>query len=590
MKNIKQIILIAKPLYKVMYLITFLIFIGAIIQQVSPIVSKLIVDEIVSNINIGQNGNLNTLILLLAISFIVGLVDIALSSVSSRMGDHLSGELEKFLSEKFYKKVLTLPQQYFDGEISGKIVNQLSRGITSIKEFINTCTNFFFPIIFQSIFTIIVLAYYNLQVAFFIAILFPIYIALSYISTKKWGERETLKNQIQDTTRGRVQESILNIKVVKMFLNELNELNFLAKNLKNSNDIYAKQSKIFHIFDFLRNLSLNVVLLIVNVIVFYNAFKESLTIGEMVLIIQLVTLARRPLFAMSFILTRFQQAESGSKEFFEILNLQGEEDLDQKVKVVKLENPILKFENLNFSYEESKSIITNLNFEIGNFEKVALVGHSGAGKSTIVNLIMKFYKPQSGTISLNSKDYNDITYQQVRGNISMVFQDSELFSTNVKDNVSYGKENATEQEVIDALKIANAYEFVMGFEKGINTEIGERGIRLSGGQKQRIQIARAVLHNSPILILDEATSSLDSASELEVQLALENLMKGKLVIIIAHRFSTIQNVDKVIVINHGQVEDIGTPKDLSVKPGTYQTLLQYQIQGNKKLLKDFDIY
>ncbi|MDA1338164.1 MAG: ABC transporter ATP-binding protein [bacterium] len=590
MKNIKQIILIAKPLYKVMYLITFLIFIGAIIQQVSPIVSKLIVDEIVSNINIGQNGNLNTLILLLAISFIVGLVDIALSSVSSRMGDHLSGELEKFLSEKFYKKVLTLPQQYFDGEISGKIVNQLSRGITSIKDFINTCTNFFFPIIFQSIFTVIVLAYYNLQVAFFIAILFPIYIALSYISTKKWGERETLKNQIQDTTRGRVQESILNIKVVKMFLNELNELNFLAKNLKNSNDIYAKQSKTFHIFDFLRNLSLNVVLLIVNVIVFYNAFKGSLTIGEMVLIIQLVTLARRPLFAMSFILTRFQQAESGSKEFFEILNLKGEEDLDQKVKVVKLENPILKFENLNFSYEESKSIITNLNFEIGNFEKVALVGHSGAGKSTIVNLIMKFYKPESGKVFLNNKDYNDITYQQVRGNISMVFQDSELFSTNVKDNVSYGKENATEQEIIKALKVANAYDFVMGFEKGLDTQIGERGIKLSGGQKQRIQIARAVLHNSPILILDEATSSLDSASELEVQLALENLMKGKLVIIIAHRFSTIQNVDKVIVINQGQVEDIGTPKDLSVKPGTYQTLLQYQIQGNKKLLKDFDIY
>jgi len=138
--------------------------------------------------------------------------------------------------------------------------------------------------------------------------------------------------------------------------------------------------------------------------------------------------------------------------------------------------------------------------------------------------------------------------------------------------------------------VANAYDFVMGFEKGLDTKIGERGIKLSGGQKQRIQIARAILHNSPILILDEATSSLDSASELEVQLALENLMKGKLVIIIAHRFSTIQNVDKVIVINKGQVEDIGTPKDLSVKPGTYQTLLQYQIQGNKKLLKDFDIY
>ena len=203
---------------------------------------------------------------------------------------------------------------------------------------------------------------------------------------------------------------------------------------------------------------------------------------------------------------------------------------------------------------------------------------------------MKFYQPQSGFIYLNSKKYKDISFQQVRGNISMVFQDSELFSTTVKANVAYGKENATEKEIINALKVANAYDFVINFEKGIDTQVGERGVKLSGGQKQRIQIARAVLHNSPILILDEATSSLDSVSEKEVQIAIENLMSGKLVIIIAHRFSTIQNVDKVIVINKGQVEDIGTPKDLSTKEGTYKTLLQYQIEGNKKLLKDFDIY
>ena len=374
MQNIKKIISISKPLHKVMYIITLLIFVGAVIQQISPIISKLIVDEIVGNLNSNTN-NLKTLTFLIGISFIVGLIDIALSSVSSRLGDHLAGELERFLSEKFYNKVLTLPQKYFDSEVSGKIVNQLSRGITSIKDFINTCTNFFLPIIFQSIFTIIVLAYYNLQVAFVVAILFPIYITLSYISTKKWGERETLKNQIQDATRGRVQESILNIKVVKMFLNELNEFNFLSTNLKKSNDIYAVQSKTFHIYDFFRNLSLNIVLLIVNIIVFYNAFKGVLTIGEMVLIIQLVTLARRPLFAMSFILTRFQQAESGSKEFFEILTLIGEEDLNIKAGFTKVENPTIKFDNVNFNYEDSKSIITNLNFEIGNFEKVALVGH-----------------------------------------------------------------------------------------------------------------------------------------------------------------------------------------------------------------------
>jgi len=589
MQNIKKILSIAKPLHKIMYLITLLIFISGVIQQITPIITKLVVDEIVANIT-NHSNSLNKITILISISFIVSLINITITAFSERLGDHLSGELEKFLTEKFYSKVLALPQVYFDTELSGKIINQLSRGITAIKSFINTCTNFFLPIIFQSIFTIIVLAYYNIQIALFVTILFPIYITLSYISTKKWGEQEVLKNQIQDITRGRVQETILNIKVVKMFLNEVNELKFLSKNLKKSNEIYAKQSKTFHIYDFLRNLSLNIVLLMVNIIVFYNTFQGKLSIGEMVLIIQLVTMARRPLFAMSFILSRFQQAESGSKEFFEILSLKEEEELKNKTQVTKVKKPTIKFKDVDFSYQDQNKVISNLSFEIGNFEKVALVGHSGAGKSTIVNLIMKFYKPQKGNIYLNGKNYNDLSVQQIRGNISMVFQDTELFSTTIKENVAYGKKNATKDEIINALKIANAYDFVNNFKKGIDTEIGERGVKLSGGQKQRIQIARAVLHSRPILILDEATSSLDSASELEVQNALKNLMKGKLVIIIAHRFSTIQNVDKVIVLNKGKLEDIGTPAELSVKQGTYKTLLQYQIAGNKKLLKDFDIY
>lgn len=226
---------------------------------------------------------------------------------------------------------------------------------------------------------------------------------------------------------------------------------------------------------------------------------------------------------------------------------------------------------------------------MGPNEKVALVGHSGAGKSTIVNLILKFYDPQSGTIKLNGEDYNSMDQQFIRNNIALVFQENELFSTTVRDNVAYGSE-ANDKAIIKALEEANALDFVNKLPGGLDSKVGERGVKLSGGQKQRIQIARAILKDAPILILDEATSNLDSKSESAVQDALKNLMQDKLVIIIAHRFSTIQNVDKIIVLDDGRVADMGTPKQLASKSGVYSELLQYQVEGNKKLLKEYELY
>ena len=221
---------------------------------------------------------------------------------------------------------------------------------------------------------------------------------------------------------------------------------------------------------------------------------------------------------------------------------------------------------------------------------VIISAPSGAGKTTIVNLILKFYNPTMGDVLLNGTSYKKLSHQVIRNNISLVFQENELFSTTIRENVAYGNTSATEKDVVRALKLANAWDFVSGFEKGIDTEVGERGVRLSGGQKQRIQIARAILKDSPILILDEATSSLDSKSEMEVQTGLENLMKNRLTIIIAHRFSTIQNVDTILVVEDGKISQKGSPQELSTKKGVYKDLLTYQIQGNEKLLKQFGLH
>jgi len=569
--------------------ITVLIVVESAIELVAPILTKYIVNDIVAQVN-NKTGNIQHLIYLIAVSFLAGLVGIILTSISNRLGDHFAGKLRKFLTEKFYDKVLTLPQSYFDGEISGKILNQLNRGIFTIQGFLNNATNFILPLFLQSLFTIIVMLTINVPIAIFTSILFPIYMILSFYSAKKWGVQEEKKNMIEDRARGRINEVLGNIKLVKSFSNEKDEFYRLSSNLAEINGIYAKQSYTFHIFDFLRNLSLQIILLAVSLIVFYDAFSGKMSIGDMVLILQLFNQARRPLFAMSFILTNIQMAESGSKEFFEVLGFKSVEKFRQKETVQKFKDPSIEFKHVSFKYENSQSVLKDVSFLISSEEKVALVGHSGVGKSTIVNLILKFYEPNTGEIFMKGKSYKELSHNNIRNNISLVFQESELFSSTIRENVAYGNIKATNDQVITALKQANAWAFISKLPKGIESEVGERGVRLSGGQKQRIQIARAVLKNSRILILDEATSSLDAQSEREVQIALENLMQGKLVIIIAHRFSTIQNVNKILVISEGKIVDSGNPQALAKKPGIYSELLKYQIEGNKKLLEKFEIY
>ena len=589
MGNILKIIKISRPLHGLFTLIGILILLSSTLTLVSPILSKLIVDEIVRQIET-QRGNIQNLGLLIALAFGANFLGLSISVISNRLGDHLAGKLRKFLVEKFYDKVLRLPQSYFDSEISGKIINQLNRGIQVTQDFVNTSTNFILPSVIQGTFTIVVLFFYSSSIAIFVSLLYPVYITLSYYSTKKWGAQEVEKNRIEDITRGRMTEVIRNMPLVKSFTQEASEFKFISQNLSSINKIYAKQSQTYHIYDFFRELSLHIVLLLVSIVVFVNTFKGSLSIGEMVLILQLTAQARLPLFAMSFILTRIQAAEAGSREYFEVLELTSQEKYDSDVVFSKIKNPQIRFKNVSFKYEKSENVLKNVSFEIGNKETVALVGHSGAGKTTIVNLIIKFYTQTSGDVYLNDKNYKDLDHKFIRNNISLVFQENELFSSTIRENVLYGKENATKRGVVNALKLANAYDFIQKLPKGLDNEVGERGVKLSGGQKQRIQIARAILKDAPILILDEATSSLDAKSEKEVQGALANLMRDKLVIIIAHRFSTIQNVDRILVVDDGRIVEQGSPPELAKKPGIYSELLHYQIEGNKKLLEKFDIY
>ena len=235
----------------------------------------------------------------------------------------------------------------------------------------------------------------------------------------------------------------------------------------------------------------------------------------------------------------------------------------------------IEVENINFRYEK-ENVLKNFSMQVEKGKMIALVGQSGSGKSTIANLITRFYDVNEGVIKLDGHNIKGITKKSLRNLMGLVTQDSILFNDTVKNNIALGKDNATEEEIIDALKVANAWEFVKELPEGLETNIGDSGNKLSGGQKQRLSIARAVLKNPPIMILDEATSALDTESEKLVQKALENMMKNRTSIVIAHRLSTIQNADKIIVLHRGEIVEQGKHLELLAQKGTYQKLVEMQ--------------
>ncbi len=559
----------------------FFVVATSFLSLVGPLLFKRIVDVVVANIS-GKSQDLKPVLILLVLIFATDIVITILTSIGQWMGDILGEKLQTFLTKAFYDHVLNLHIGYFDNEITGKITNKMYRGIQSIADFIQNMLNNFLPFFLTAFVTIILLAQYSLVIAVLLAVLFPIYILISHRSSVSWGKYEAKKNVERDISQGRVFESISAIRIVKSFATEANELKSFLNSRRVIEAEAKAQTKEWHFYDFLRRGALNVILFAIMAYVVYWTFQDRFSLGEMTLLIQLVNQARFPLFAMSFIMGQIQRASSGSKDFFEVLASQSQiQDASQATSLrwsAKI-SKALEFAHVSFEYEKGKRVLHDVSFVVKSGEKFALVGESGEGKSTIANLAMRFYDPNSGLITLGEKDIRRLTQKSVHENIAVVLQESLLFSGSILENIRYGKPGASEAEVRDAAKAANAHEFIEKLPKGYNSVIGERGVKLSGGQKQRISIARAILKNAPLIILDEATSSLDSRSELAVQKGLQELLKGRTSIIIAHRLSTIANADHILVLAQGKVAQFGSPKKLMQdKRGLYAQLIKPQSQ------------
>ena len=582
MNHIWRILKFTKELWPYYVTVSAISIILALVNLAIPFLSGRAIDAIQK----GGSVEIKYVVMLAAGIFLLDLAGTLLNNIGGYFGDQMSEKLQRLLSTKYYQHILQLQQKYFDTELSGKIINRLNRSIDQIASFMHMFSNNFLQFVFSTVFALIIIAIYSWPIALLLFALYPIYIWMTVKTSGKWMEYQHVKNDYRDQATGRFSESINQIKVVKSFIQEKRELKFFDNQYKGVVKTNKPQSTLWHKRDVQRRLVLNVIFFAVYLLIFIQGVNGTFSAGQAVALILYAMQIRIPIFTISYLVENTQRAVADSKDYFEIMALKPEITDAHDAQDLKVTKGKIVFEDVAFAYDKDP-VIKGATFMVEPDTKVALVGESGEGKTTITNLLMRLYEPQAGSILIDGQNINQVTQKSLRSQIGVVFQEPALFSGTIRENISYANDKATDKQVEAAARAANAHEFIIKFEKGYDSQIGERGLKLSGGQKQRIAIARALLKDAPILILDEATSSLDSRSEAMVQEALQRLMKGRTTLIIAHRLSTISHVDQIITISNGQVDEVGSPTKLAKTDGIYAQLLKLQQgksdQGKKKL-------
>lgn len=587
MKHIFRILQSARSLWRSYALISILTTTLSLGTVAIPLLSGWAIDEMRK----GTGANVRYAALLAFGIFLLDLMQTVVSNINGYYGDIVSAKLQKILSQRYFTHLLDLPQSYFDSELSGKIINRLNRSIVQITNFVQMMSNNFLQFIFSTVFSLIAVMYYSWEVGCMLLALYPMFTWMTVRSSGKWQAWQKQKNEEIDIASGRFAESINQVKVVKSFRQEERELSFFKQHYGEVIKITRPQSAYWHKQDIRRRLLLNAIFFAVYIFIFVRGAQGAFTPGQAVALILFAMNIRIPIFTISFLVENTQRAISDSKDYFDVMALDKEKGDDTQSDLV-VQKGAIQFRDVYFAYGKDKEVARGISFTIEPKTKVALVGESGEGKTTLTNLLLRLYSATKGSIRIDGHDIQTVSLESLRSQIGVVFQEPALFSGTIQENISYARPDASQEEVIAAAKAANAHEFISKLEQGYAAEIGERGLKLSGGQKQRIAIARALLKNAPILILDEATSSLDSKSEALVQEALETLMKDRTTIIIAHRLSTIQHVDKIITLRSGKVGEIGSPAELAKSEGIYAELLRLQkgdTDATRKKLQKYDI-
>lgn len=492
-----------------------------------------------------------------------------MASVGHIMGTKIETSMRKDLFEHLQK----LPYSYYDNTKVGTIMSRITSDLFDVTEFAHHCPEEFFIAGIKIIVSFTILGFINLPLTLLLFAVIPVMaVCLKYFRKRmKEGFRES--RVVVGELNSQVEDSLLGVRVVKSFANEsLEEKKFKQGNekfLEIKSKVYkymGSHSSINRVFEGL------MYILIVVAGAFFLVDGEITTADYIAYLLYIGTLLTSIRRIIDFA-EQFQRGMTGIERFAEILDTEPTIKDKDGARELVVTNGAIEFKNVTFKYsEETDEILDNVNISIGSGESFALVGPSGGGKTTICNLIPRFYELSEGSIKIDGTDIRDVTLKSLRDNIGVVQQDVYLFSGTVKENIEYGKPGATEAEIREAARLAGAEEFIDNLPDGFDTYVGERGVKLSGGQKQRISIARVFLKNPKILILDEATSALDNESEYLVQKSLERLAKGRTTITVAHRLTTIKNADKILVVTKDGIAESGNHEELVAQNGLYSTM------------------
>ncbi|KJS04250.1 MAG: ABC transporter permease [Flavobacteriales bacterium BRH_c54] len=558
------------PRKKLLFVGLVLIVISRLASLILPGASKYLIDDVIVNKDFDK---LYTIILVVAGAILVQAVtSFLLTKLLSVEAQHLIAQLRV----KVQQKILSLPVSFFDNSKSGELVSRIMTDVEGVRNIVGTGLVQLVGGTLTAVISLILLIKISPMMTAYVLVPVAIF---GFVAMKAFGFIRPIfreRGKINAEVTGRLTETLNGVRVVKGFNAEQQEIKSfetgvekLFLNIKKS---LTSTALITSSATFLLGLASTGIMGIGG----YMIMHDELTFGDFLAFTLYLGFMIAPIVQMSNIGSQLTEGFAGLDRTEEIMNMESEHDTKERVIELEAINGDITFENVSFAYEQDKEVIRNINIHAPRGSVTALVGSSGSGKSTIASLVSSFLTPHSGKITIDGKDLSKVTLNSYRKHLGVVLQDDFLFEGTIRENIIFPRPNASEEAIQAAVKAAYVNEFTDRFEKGLETVIGERGVKLSGGQRQRIAIARAVLADPKILILDEATSNLDTESEALIQASLGNLMQGRTTFVIAHRLSTIRKADQILVIENGEIKEKGNHDELIAKQGRYFELFTYQ--------------
>jgi ATP-binding cassette subfamily B protein len=569
MSKFKKFISYYKPYKSMFFMDMFCALVLSAIDLIFPKLVQYLMDEVYS---VRPPNMLQIIFLTGAGLLVLYIIRYFCQHYITSWGHIMGARMESDMRSDLFNHLQKLSFSFYDDANTGKLMSRMTNDLFDISELAHHGPEDIFISIIKIVGAVLIMLTMNVPLTLILlALMILIVVFTAHYNLKMRSVFAKNREKIA-LVNAQTQDSLAGIRVVKSFSNEkIERKKFEFGNmqfLETKENSYSIMGQFFSGNQFLQGI------LYLSVLVLGGIFlsQDKISTSDLIAYVLFINVFLNPIDRLVNFTEALQRGMTGFDRFLEIINTKPE--IDDAEGAVDLENVEgrIDFNDVAFSYNDKTEVLKNINITINKGETVALVGPSGSGKTTFCNLIPRFYEVNEGSITIDGKDIRSLTLSSLRRNIGVVQQDVYLFTGTIRDNIIYGKPDATREEIIRAAKLANAHDFIMELENGYDTFVGERGVKLSGGQKQRISIARAFLKNPPILILDEATSSLDNESERLVQESLKLLTEGRTTLIIAHRLSTIRNADKIIVLTANGIEEQGTHQELIEKGGVYAAL------------------